>query len=92
MFATICVVLENGLATNFAEVRVKVVECPDLSLPEWNLAAPGSSNVTHSVPIATGCNVVGIFIELVGDFPAKTPDTMLTIIHFCSNNVINHPL
>lgn len=36
-----CTVLEDGLATNFAEVTVRVVECPDLSLPAWNLAAPG---------------------------------------------------
>lgn len=37
------IVLENGLASNFAEVRVCVVDCPDLSLPEWNLAAPGET-------------------------------------------------
>jgi hypothetical protein len=34
-------VLEEGLKGNFSEVSVSVVECPDLSLPTWNLAAQG---------------------------------------------------
>lgn len=29
------------MASNFKEVSVSVVECPDLTLPTWNLAAPG---------------------------------------------------
>ena len=35
-----------GLKTNFAEVSVSVVDCPDLTQPPWHLAAPGTSLIT----------------------------------------------
>lgn len=34
-------VLEDGLKKNFKEASVGVVDCPDLTRPPWNLAAPG---------------------------------------------------
>ncbi|KAB7504888.1 Ester hydrolase C11orf54-like protein [Armadillidium nasatum] len=34
-------VLSKGLKSNFAEVSVEVVQCPDLSKAPWELAAPG---------------------------------------------------
>jgi hypothetical protein len=33
--------LKDILSKNFAEVEVKVIECPDLTKPPFNLAAPG---------------------------------------------------
>ena len=49
-------VLEEGLKGNFSEVSVSVVECPDLSLPTWNLAAQGQlvPSPTHSSPAFLG--------------------------------------
>lgn len=35
-------VLRQGLALNFIHVDVDVVNCPDLSLPPYHLAAAGS--------------------------------------------------
>lgn len=34
-------VLEDGLKTNFRDVSVGVVDCPDLTQQPWGLAAPG---------------------------------------------------
>ena len=38
-------VLEKGLRENFEDVTVSVVECPDLTLSPWQLAAPGEGGV-----------------------------------------------
>lgn len=35
-------VLEDGLKTNFREVSVGVVDCPDLTQQPWGLAAAGT--------------------------------------------------
>lgn len=35
-------VLRGGLTSQFADVQVSVVDCPDLSLPPFLLAAPGT--------------------------------------------------
>ena len=34
-------VLKDGLAKNFSNVEVEVVDCPDLREKPWTLAAPG---------------------------------------------------
>jgi len=34
-------VLKAGLAKNFSNVEVEVVDCPDLRVKPWKLAAPG---------------------------------------------------
>ena len=34
-------VLEDGLSKNFVNAEVRVVECPDLTLEPFNLAAKG---------------------------------------------------
>jgi hypothetical protein len=36
-------VLQNGLKTNFAEVDVTIIDCPDLSAAPFHLSAPGLS-------------------------------------------------
>nr|AFK10805.1 ester hydrolase C11orf54-like protein isoform 1 [Callorhinchus milii] len=37
----LCEVLQDGLKTNFAEVQVTVVDCPDLTKEPFTFAAPG---------------------------------------------------
>jgi hypothetical protein len=34
-------VFEKGLKANFAEVKVEIVDCPDLTRAPFNLAAAG---------------------------------------------------
>lgn len=36
-------VLQNGLKSNFKEVKVEVVDCPDLTQAPFHLASPGLS-------------------------------------------------
>lgn len=42
------IVLQEGLAKNFANVEVEVVDCPDLSAAPFYLAAGGKSLYTIS--------------------------------------------
>ncbi len=42
-------VLQEGLATNFQEASVDVVDCPDLTQSPWTLAAPGELVGGYSV-------------------------------------------
>ena len=37
----IILVLKAGLAKNFSNVEIEVVDCPDLRKKPWTLAAPG---------------------------------------------------
>ena len=40
-------ILQSGLTTNFADVSVKIVECPDLTAAPFGLAAPGIGGATR---------------------------------------------
>ncbi len=44
-------VLQGGLESNFRDVSVCVVDCPDLTQPPWKLAAPG-----HSISVCVKCS------------------------------------
>ena len=42
-------VVQGGLAQNFADVEVNVVDCPDLTKSPFNLAAPGEGGFFFTI-------------------------------------------
>ena len=53
VFIISATVLKDGLKRNFSEVSVSVVDCPDLTTPPWDLAAPGKLKNNHYPPPPT---------------------------------------
>uniref|UniRef100_A0A8C6UL09 Chromosome 11 open reading frame 54 n=1 Tax=Neogobius melanostomus TaxID=47308 RepID=A0A8C6UL09_9GOBI len=78
----LCVVLQSGLQTNFAEVQVSVVECPDLTKEPFQFPVKGLcgkpritdvGGVPYLVPVAKkekeyDMNVISKEVELPGGF------------------------
>jgi hypothetical protein len=44
LLSPLATVLQNALKSNFADVEVEEVDCPDLSKKPWSLAAEGYVN------------------------------------------------
>lgn len=78
----LCAVLQTGLQTNFAEVKVSVVECPDMTKEPFQFPAQGLcgnpritdvGGVPYLVPLAKkekeyDMNVISKEVELPGGF------------------------